>query len=232
MVLKSFLIASLAFGSASLDAQLEKLAAESKKQRPICEAFNATADKLIKSSVGSPHFKTHVLAEAALSQLKSYPGAPSAAKRANQLVLANASKLHKEQDLGAWLSVVQHCKLGPYLEIWLKLLESGSHFNFRPEKRAEIRTALLKQIDRETSGQVTIELVEVASLQLHELARLGYIVGDSAASTKSFYEKVAAKREKAPKSGPANSILDELRLSESLRTELRKLLDPILKAYL
>lgn len=249
MVLKSFLIASLVVAGGLFEAEFEKLSLESKKSKPICEAFEKTAEKLVGSSPGIEHFKTHVLAEAAMSQLKSYPGTPKATQKATRLALDQAGSIaHHERFVNAFASL-QYCKLSDYNTLWQKLLTSASHFNFRPEKRAEIRKSLLKQLERDTSAPSFLVFVVIPAQLLNQLGNDGFLEADFAAKAASFAKKAEqAVTEHRKKQNPEKArskvlkpeeykqttavIIDELRRTETLRLEFRQLLEPILKAHL
>ena len=156
-------------------ARFESLAFESQKLEKPCQAFAKTVDKVLATSIDTPHFKTHVLTEAAISQARSYPGTSRAAARAFELARTELSSAADEPWLSLKLTDVVECVPRKHQALWSKTLISARHFKFSETKRAVLRKAVLEQVKREAMHAMTLSGLMPRLELVATLIELGYV---------------------------------------------------------
>lgn len=213
-----------AFGeskSDSLKQEFSKLAQESNKLRVPCEAFNQAGEKLLRTSAHLDHFKTNVLTEAALSQLRSYPGTPSATSKA----LARLTNTTANELDAATLRTIEelyYCTPTMAGTLWQKVLSGAKTHNLALVRINQIKQAALSHVEKEASHPNGIAALYVCAALLKELSRLNYISATINAPTSNIVRKLEQLQ---GSSARTNDLRQRLLQAEPMRREILSLLE-------
>lgn len=155
------------FGAVSVFG-LAGFAAEPAATSKPCLVFKQGAHKLLAARDGE-RFKTHVLAEAALSQLRSYP-----------------SRTAKGE---------AQCAPAEHRDLWVATLESARHFSL-PENRTRLMAeAALTQLKDEVAPPASLEKLSAVLDILERLQRLKYVTPASTETVQALRKRFHANLE-------------------------------------